>query len=507
MPWPRAVAVAVALTGGLSLAASGSANASAPPAWTLGDDSCSATLITPRVAVSSFYCLGAVRSRTRADALVMRHRSTGRQLSGQTWADLAPGRVIDGVETHPPGKFLALMVLDAPAPGMTEAGASPLPSYLEESRLLRDREEAPTQLGAWVPSPPRSVANAPEPPDVIFSSAYVHRRNESGRIYSQLNRALIYRSVRALRAAEPARFELGEPALPPDDGHGVDVLGRLLRRMMNGEVVPDRTVDDTLLTTVGTAADGMTRLWSEEALRARSLRHGFYVDSPFSGASSGSGLMASRDQRPPRLVGLILSDLHLRLSAFWPAVHEALLKRGLTEDAGFLARRLLGQPDAGPETAAPRIGDVRHYDNPQSGRPEFFRRVALPADGGAMAFPTNGEDNEQWESIGTALPSRRAVVGAIKAWQPDERGATIGQRYVRFNGVTRQVEYFKLQALGPGGGVPELPSGSLGDAYWEYLGTDVRTAGNRFATWTPSAPLTPLPGSAPALPAPAAARR
>ncbi|OWQ45237.1 hypothetical protein CDL60_21100 [Roseateles noduli] len=491
----------------LSLAANGAANASAPFAWMLGDESCSATLITPRVAVSSYYCLGGVRLLTHADALVMRHRSTGRQLSGQAWAVLEPGPKIGGVETNPPGKYLALMVLDAPVPEMTEAGASPLPSYVEEFRLLRDREEAPTRLSAWVPAQPRSAANAPEAPEVNFYSTYVYRRNESGQIYSGLlDRPLLYRSVRALRAAEPARFGLGKFPLPPDDGPGVDVLGRSLQQMMNGEVVPDRTVDDILLTTVGVATDDITRVWGKEALRALSLRPGFHVDSPFSRTSSGSGLMASRDQRPPRLVGLVLSKRHLRLSAFWPAIHEALLKRGLTEDASFLARRVLGQPDAGPEAGAPRIGDVRHHHNPHSGRAEFFRRVALPTGGDAMAFPTNGEDNEQWEYLGTALPSRRAVVGTIKAWQPDERDATIGQRYVRFNGVTRQVEYFKLQALGPGGRVPELPSGSLGDQDWEYLGTDVRTAGNRFAAWTPSAPLNPLPGTGPALPAPAAAR-
>jgi len=470
----------------------------------------SATLITPRVAVSSYYCLGAVRSQTHADTLVMRHRSTGRQLSGQAWAVLEPGPMINRVETNPPGKHLALMVLDAPVPEMAEAGASPLPSYLEESELLRDRERAPTQLGAWLPSPPQWTGHLPGPADVVFAGTYVHRRNETGRSYSDLgDRPLIYRSVRATRAAEPARFGLGSFPYPPVDGPGVDALGRYLHQMMNGQVVPDRTVDDTLLITVGAAADGITRQWSEQAELARSLQHGFYVDSPFSRTSSGSGLLASRDQymRSPRLVGLVLGDLHLRLSAFWPAVHEALLNRGLTEDARLLARRVLGQPDAGPETGTPSIGDVRHYDNPHSGRPEFFRRVALPADGVAMAFPTNGEDNEQWEYIGTALPSRRAVVRKIKAWRPDERDAQIGQSYVRFNGVTRQVEYFKLQELEQGARVPELPAGSLTDQHWEYLGTDVRIARNPFAAWTPSAPLNPLPETAPALPAPEAARR
>jgi len=505
---PRPRAAAVALAGALALAAGG-AKASALPAWLLGNADCSATLITPRVAVSSYYCLGGTREQTHADALVMRQRSTGRQLSGQAWAVLEPGRMIDGVQTDPPGKFLALMVLDEPVPEMMKAGASPLPSYLEESRLLRDREESPTRLSAWVPGEPRSAANAPQLPEISLFSGYVHRRNESGRIYADLvDRPLLYRSVRALRAAEPARFELGNFPLPPDDGPGVDVLGRTLRHEMNGEDVPDRVVDDLLLTTAGTAADGITRVWSKEGLRALSLRSGVHLDVPFSKTSSGSGLMASRDLRPPRLVGLVLgSYTHLRLSAFWPAIHEALLRRGLTQDTGFLARRVLGQPDAGPEAGAPRIGDVRHYDNPHSGRAEFFRRVALPANADAMAFPTNGEDNEQWEYIGTALPSRKAVVGTIKAWQPDERGATIGQRYVRFNGVTRQVEYFKLQALEPGGRVPELPADSVGDQLWEYLGTDVRSGVHRLAAWTPSAPLSPLRGTGPALPAPSATRR
>ncbi|ANH70046.1 hypothetical protein [Mitsuaria sp. 7] len=432
---------------GLSWLIGGAAGASTLPPWLLGDETCSATLVTPRVAISSYYCLGHVRPLRRTDAFTMRQWSTGEALSGQVMVDLNDAPVTYGAM---PGRQLALFVLDQPLSALND-GMTPLPSYREETWLIQDRAVSPTDLSIRVPQRPRHRPSEARPAaELNRFGTYVQVRDSTSEIYATLgDRPLTYRSVRSLRAAEPQRFDVGDFPLPPDDGPGVDHLGRSLKRAMNGEIVPDRLIDDTLLLTVGTATDEITRVWSAAGTLARSRRGGLHVEFPYTPGTSGGGLLASRGELHDRLVGLVTNDqVHLRLSAFWPAIYRELMARGLKEEALVLAGRLIEQPSGADRAREARIGDVRFYDNPYSDRVEFFRRISSGAEGTASVFPTDARDSDQWAYLGTELPSRRAVVH------------------------------------------PNLRAGA-----------------NRFAAWTPTPPLSPLPGSAPALPAPAAARR
>ncbi|WP_431048948.1 hypothetical protein [Roseateles sp. L2-2] len=485
------------------------------PYWLLGDERCSATLITSRVAVTTYDCQGDVGRQRHT----MQQRSTGEHLTGRLLTD-RPRRGVTAAEaTRLSGRPLALFLLDAPPSGLPGPGTfatGPLPTYREEAELVRDRAVNPAWLSGHVPSPSIGADDVAPPRATEMEGHYVRPPAMPDRL-ATAERRLVYRSVSALRAAEPGRFDLSGDGVLPDDGPGPDILGRLLRSRMNGHVVPDAVLDDLVLTTVGDAADGITRLWSETARQAlldeRRLKH------PFGTLARGVGLMASRGTLS-RLVGVVTdpSGVHWRLSAFWPAIYRALLDQGLREDARALASRLLEQQSPS------FVGKVSYYDNPHSGRIEFFRRVAASADGHAAPFPTDGHDNEHWEYLGTELPASREVLAPLRVWRVEELDPPIGKRYVRFNGITRQVEYFRLKAHDRDGRAPVLPSAGASDAHWTYEGTDLKVRKNPFADWTPAstagtivpaatvppaapmAPLSPLPGTGPALPAPEAAR-
>ena len=496
-----------ALLAALPMAGAGLAAADTLPYWLFGDEQCSATLITPRVAVTSDYCPGDVRRQRSA----MRQRSTGQSFPGRLLVHRSPPAG-PGTGDPPQGvsRSLALFVFDQPGPDTYGVVPEPVLSYHDESRLLRNpRADRFTELGGYVQ--PRSPSTSVVPPrEVEWITDYL-ALSPTGSASERGDKPMVHRTVSAMRAAAPSRFELDGQALPPDDGPGPDVLGRVLRSRLNGHVVPDAVAEDMLLATVGDADDGVTRLWSETARRQRPDAP--RLIQPFGGSARGVGLLASASAGPGwGLVGVVTdsSGIHVRLSAFLPAIYRVLLEQGLRDDAKRLARRLLVQG------ATAVIGNVRYYDNPHSGHIEFFRLAALPADGLSAPFPTDGRDDEHWEYLGTALPSSREVLAPLRVWQAQEMHPPIGKRYVRFNGITRQVEYFRLKAHDGDGRAPVLPSLGASDAHWTYEGTDLQVRGYPFAVWTPPTPTTPttpttpvipLPGTGPALPGLSAARQ
>jgi hypothetical protein len=272
--------------------------------------------------------------------------------------------------------------------------------------------------------------------------AWVYGEGARDRSFDDMRLPLTYRSLARLKSTERGRFQ--HSGL---DVHWDDLLGERVQRALRGW--KDPSADELLIPLAGTIADGMTH-----RRRPPPMPGWGQMSSPFRSADEGSGLLATA--RPAgdlavdgKLVGLAGGGglLHMRLSAHWPAIYRAMIEQGWREDAAQVAAQVLNLK-AFEEARTGKPGQFYSLPNPSTGEVEFFRLRRVEADGTYPARPSHGQGDDWWEFLGTELPTRAWVMKR----QAEDRAAA--------------------KATG--------------------LATN--------------SPLTPLPGTAPVLPAPAAAR-
>ncbi|OWQ45233.1 hypothetical protein CDL60_21080 [Roseateles noduli] len=190
-----------------------------------------------------------------------------------------------------------------------------------------------------------------------------------------------------------------------------------------------------------------------------------------------------------------------RMSHYWPWIYRTLMNAGAREEALVLAAQVLNpwqniersltlpltrervqqsrlgllRPDLLDWNSFDRrgvIGRVYAYDNPYTKQVEFFRLAKLGSDGRYGYFPVDQKDNEEWEYLGTDLPSCEAVLTPVKAWSPGVDGVA-GELFVHRNSFNKQFEYFELVEPFAQGGDEPPPSNGTDSRHWRYRGTDV----------------------------------
>ncbi|WP_141100924.1 hypothetical protein [Roseateles aquatilis] len=395
------------------------------PAWALGDDSCSATLITPRVALTTYYCGGPAVLPGGSGRITFAQRSTGRSFEGRLVND-------PQLQAAPPAGLLMIVFDQAsearaavaagraspPAEAASQplrSSGAPVASYRREARLLRDptgarRDDrrAGTRVYAYGP---RSVQwRSGTGPTVHLGYQLVAGDGQLQRVGAPADMPLTYRSLAYLRSSEPGRFLT--TARPWASGD--DLLGVATTLALGGRDAA--AADEWLLPLVGSAADGITRHALPSPTPQRPT-----VEPPFVRADSGAGLMATRPRPsdefyvPGALVGLSTAPghLHIRLVRHWPDVHRVMLAEGLRDDAAHLARRVLALK-TWEQGGRGVPGDVYGRRDAVTGEQRFYRLRALSADGTYWSLPDDDADNVWWESLGTALPTRHEVLN----WRP-----------------------------------------------------------------------------------------
>lgn len=384
------------------------------PVWVLGRDHCSATQISPRVALTTYACAVGALSPAGDGRVQLMQRVNRRPLSGRL--------IEDRLLRNAPPAGLQLILLDEP-PSWEPLGTTgaPIPSYRRERELLRD-PAAPsparwegTRLYAYGPTPTR-VDRTDTP---MFIRSYHGVTGSGMRFGDEIHLPLTYRSLDFHRRTEPERFA----SAPGRVAAGTDVLGEDVTAALGGRDDVSRA-DRWLIPLVGTAADGITRTERPMPLPGQPA----VLDAPFLGANQGAGLMATRASpedeyyRPGALVGLLAAPgtLHLRLALHWPEVHRVMLAQGLQADAAHLARQVLDAKLPGngnAESGAP--GDIFESEDSRTGVTSFYRLKARIPDGSYWWLPKVGNDSDPWwEPLGTALPTRWHVLG----WRAPQSG-------------------------------------------------------------------------------------
>jgi hypothetical protein len=192
-----------------------------------------------------------------------------------------------------------------------------------------------------------------------------------------------------------------------------------------------------------------------------------------------------------------------RMSHHWPWIYRTLMNAGAREDALILASQVLNpwqdiehalrlpltrrrvqqsrlghlRPDLLDWQSFDRrgvVGRVYAYDNPWTAEVEFFRLAADRGSNGYGYFPIDRKDNEEWEYLGTELPSCDVVLTPVKAGSPGGNGSA-GELFVHWSDVNRRLEYFELVAPFAEGGYEPPPSNGTDSRHWRYRGTDLPT--------------------------------
>lgn len=428
---------------GLSWLIGTTADASSLSPWLLGNAHCSATLITPRVALTSQRCVEGWPHHS------FHHRPT------HQWQT---GVAVPYPRRRGPLGDLALVLFDTPfGDGMPTT--VPIPSYHFEQRLLSD----PTPMSGEGSATTLAIFGRDPDPGSLGGSA---RRRTT--YVADTDMPLTYRSFAGIRAWSTSDalygfffFKYGyfwqsAPA-------GVYELLYETPTRQGGLAFDDSDTDDLIV--------GFT---------AHTAGWGRYAVSPVDADDRGGAILAYRNGGE-RLVGIVSGTVvHPRLSAYWPWVYKTLMARGMRDEALQLARKVLGTGRWGDNDCRGRIGDLHVYENPYNGEVAFFRLAALDGDGRYWYFPTGRTDNDHWEYLGTDLPDKLQATMPVQGWGANDLRGTVGDVFIYANPHSNRVEYFRLKALDSDGRYWLLPTDAGESFWWTYLGTDRPTRALKF---------------------------
>lgn len=394
---PRLCLAAALATSSAVASTSDEATGARTPSWVFGNASCSATWITPRVALTTSYCGGMATQPGQSPRITLHQRTTDRAISGYVVNDPELGRA--------PGGGLLVVVLDQPSPALRGRPVR-IPSYANEAWLLRDPSDSAsrkrgTQLVAYGPAAAQWGTSG-----VIRHQGYhwVSGTERLQRMVLSVDMPLVYRSLKYTQRKEPSRFAAqttaSEAATPQDE------LGRMVSRAVGADRV--ERADDWLLPLAGITSDKLTLNPRPEASTAAPR-----VEFPFADADRGAGLMATAPRRGgAKLVGMVgeSGPLHIRLVQHWAALYRVLNAQGLRGDAEHLARQVLSLKtwEQGGTALPGAIFGRRH---PGTNELHFYRLLKLTEGGIYWNLPDDDTGNVWWQSLGTNLPSRDAILG------------------------------------------------------------------------------------------------
>lgn len=393
------------------------------PDWAVGNYSCSATLITPRVALTAGHCLKGVTENG------FYYRKTAALYMGN--------RLISYPKPYGALGDVGLVLFPQPFAGGGTATA-PIPSYSVEEQLLQD------------PTPANPAGTVLTVYGQDHTSNNFRGAARMANVYSASRVApLTYRTF----AGQSDLFFFKYKYFWWDAG--LEFYALLYKTpVANGGLGFTRADTDDLIV-------GFTEF---------DPGRGTVLLSPVTAGDSGGGIFARGANTASWLVASVSGTVvHPRLSAYWPWVYAQLLQNGLRSDAVGLARQVLGTAGWGSNDRKGNVGDIYVYENPYNGDVEFFRLVGLGSDARYWYFPTDKKDNLWWEYLGTALPSReQATVPVLRttASQP----AVVGGVYAKAYGG--DVAYYRLKSMNNGVYGP-FPADRSDNTWWTYIGTDV----------------------------------
>lgn len=414
-----------------------------PPAWLLSNMHCSATLITPRVALTAQRCVEGWPHHS------FRHRGTDQWQTGV--AVTYPRRL------GPLGD-VALVLFDAPFGGGMPTTV-PLPSYRLEQRLLSD----PVPMTGERIRTTLAIYGQDHDPGGVWTSA---RRRTT--YVADTEMPLIHRSFAGIRAWRTAddlyrHFFFPYSYFWQSAAAGLHASLYETPAGQGGLAFSDSDTDDLIV-----GLTGHTAGW------------GRFAVSPIDAGDRGGAILATR-QVGEWLVSTVSGTVvHPRLSAYWPWVYRTLMARAMRDDAVQLARQVLGTGRWGDNDRRGTLGDIHVYENPYNGDVEFFRLAALDGDGRYGYFSTSKTDNLHWEYLGTDLPDKLQATTPVHAWGENDFRGTIGEVFIHANPYSNRVEYFRLKALDSGQRYWLLPRDAGDTFWWTYLGTDLPTRTLKF---------------------------
>ena len=391
------LAAAVLSTASAVASTSDQATVARTPPWVFGDAGCSATWITPRVALTTFYCGGRAPQPGESPRITLRQRTTARAIRGQV--------VNDPELAGAPGGGLLVVVLDPQSPALRGRPVW-IANYVDEDWLLQDpyratRRTEGTRLMAYgaVAAPGgTSGTNVHEGYHRVSGTAPFQRVVESA------DKPLVYRSLKYTRRTEPSRF--AEQTTVSEAATSRDELGLMVRLAVGADRF--ERADDWLLPLAGITSDRLTLYPRPEASTAAPR-----VEVPFSDADRGAGLMATAPGgRSAKLVGLVggAGPLHIRLVQHWAAIYRVLNAQGLRDDAEYLAGQVLSLKtwEQGGTALPGAIFGRRH---PRTNELHFYRLLKLTEGGIYWNLPDDDTGNVWWQSLGADFPSRDVIVG------------------------------------------------------------------------------------------------
>ncbi|KAI1691637.1 hypothetical protein Ddc_24113 [Ditylenchus destructor] len=379
------------------------------PPWVFGADDgrCSATLIAPRVALSSSYCF-ADTARVQIKQLRTGEKFAGRvvALVGGPAAAILPSLILLDTPVPPP--------VDLPTKRTIRRAQAkhtvPIPAYRLEAQMLKEPPSAEafgTRLNAYSADtrlPAQGGCGSTPRLPIREADAHAGARSVSSRPDAWQGRRRD--PVRAERLQPPrtaARtLRWGVPIIH-DDGRP----GHRHRGCRTGSQCRDAPPFGAELS----GLDGQ----------------------PLPEYGPGRGLLAQQRSGKDFLVGLVQGfAVHTRMSAYWPAVYKTLRENNMDADALVIARQVLGQRRDDSRRVDP--GEVRMRVVADGGPPLFFRRIA-PARAGYRELPVDGRDDEGWEFLGTDLPDRQTAERQVNIWNSaDLAPPLVGAVYAQFNG-------------------------------------------------------------------------
>ncbi|WP_377159552.1 hypothetical protein ACFJIX_09885 [Roseateles sp. UC29_93] len=439
LPLTGAAGVGASVTTGVN----SGAHIEMPPAWLLSNMHCSATLITPRVALTAQRCVEGWPHHS------FRHRGTDQWQTGVA--------VTYSRQLGPLGD-LALVLFDAPFGGGMPTTV-PIPSYRLEQRLLSD----PVPMTGERIRTTLAVYGQDHDPGGVRTSA---RRRTT--YVADTEMPLIHRSFAGIRAWRTSddlyrHFFFPYSYFWQSAATGLHASLYETPAGQGGLAFSDSDTDDLIV-----GLTGHTAGW------------GRFAVSPIDAGDRGGAILATR-QVGEWLVSTVSGTVGASAA-------ERLLALGLQDaDGPGNARRrgAAGEAGAGHRPLGRQRSPRHPRRHPCLREPVQRRCRVLPAGGvrrrGPLLVLLPGKtDNLHWEYLGTDLPEKLQATTPVHAWGENDFRGTVGDVFIHANPYSNRVEYFRLKALDSDQRYWLLPRDAGDTFWWTYLGTDLPTRTLRF---------------------------